>query len=1481
MNKHLLTATLCLAALAASAQSVAPSPIALDPVREAFDRANYARELRQQHPDMLQSPPLKERQYPLNADGLYKFAGYNSDAGGTYDAQAGIGGTPGVIQFNLTPAFEADSVFVEATLSPYSCFTGDHYTSFQPTYNASTGTYNSMETVRYDIHSWEKISSTKSRLSNGQNGIPYLPAYDPKTGLTFAISLSNPVSGGNDYDLNVWNNATNKLQRLSTLGEYNMHRVVYNAYKGLFSDGTNLYTYYEKDRSVYYLAKIDPITQEQTIIGKFNYKFQPYSNQAYWYCKEDGKYYNDHFNLYDGTTFYTFDPTDIDAEGYIKQEQICRPNTGYQNVYEIPADVARTPQAFDLKATGNADFTKMTISFTVPATMTDGTELTTADIILTVNEQPVSVTGTPGSKVTVEADAQDGVNIVTLRINDSWAVGTIFIGGYDAPGKVTDLVAGMQADGKVLLTWNAPTTSRYSDFGSLYDSSDITYTVVRNQDNHVVAEGITSTSCIDNEMPEFINSYTYSVYAVSHGNKGEGVVSDPINAGSYLQLPYSTAFDNVTDFDIYTVWSDMPYTTPYLIFNYNENYKYIFALGTSDGFDDWVATPKVKVTTDKVYTLEFDCMGQGRNFYATAGSEATSEALTTVFGGIENIGDQEWHHVVGYFTPKEDGLVNFAIHCTAYDKDYSATIDNIRIEEAMSTLAPDSITDIQYQNIDGELRGQLFFTLPEKNIKGEALSQLTKYEVYVNNELQKTVTDCQPGSAEEVEITGVKGFNEVMVVASNNSGAGLRAYAKVFVGPDVPAAVDNFKIVWGTSTALAHQVVLTWDAPTIGANGGYINPADLKYNIYLDSDDGKSKELITTVTGEQTFSYSFRAAGAQQKYLIFGVSAVNDEGEAVASRRSIVQGNAYSLPFSESFCEGLHSNVWTSRYDKEGGNLLFNYGVYNDYVISSDGDGFSIEFFVDTESDADMTLATPIIDFRNATAPVAKVWLYHTTDASPDSYFVISASVDGEKYEEITDRIPYSDNAGWHQHILPLTKVVGKRALIGFTGYMADCESKCFFDNVQICELTGKDLALTGISYDATKVAGTDTKVNVTVSNLGNADALDYEVMLYLGDEIIASEMPSDALAGATEKEITFNVPLNSATEESVKLHAELFWDGDEDESNNVSNELSIKPAVLALAAPSELTADDKDLAWNAPEEETGLVITEDFENYRAFTIDGFDGWTTYDGDQQRSSGFIMYYGVGWPHYNMPMAWMIWNPKGNGHGNAPAWAPYEGDKCLLNWNSTGYDINDRPCKEGVVNDDWLISPEVVGGTDVSFMSKATGCDNYGSTTFEILTSETDRELSSFELLQNIEVGADHVDEWREFSFTLPKKAKYVAIHSISNGFGTMIDNLTYTRAVNPVFMGYNVYNGSTRMNSEVLTEQEYKATKDGTYAVSAQYDLGESALSNKVEIGESGIREVIDDKHPAATGTYNLKGQRVGDDQRGFIIVNGEKTYRR
>jgi hypothetical protein len=136
------------------------------------------------------------------------------------------------------------------------------------------------------------------------------------------------------------------------------------------------------------------------------------------------------------------------------------------------------------------------------------------------------------------SNVTSGLHTFTIQLYPSWyelgssRTGKTITCGYDAPADVLNPT--LSIDGlKATVKWDAPTKGRYADFGSKFDASNITYTVVRNTDNKVIAKDITETTATDETLSEEIKTYTYTIFATSQGQQNLGTVTNSVSGGLF------------------------------------------------------------------------------------------------------------------------------------------------------------------------------------------------------------------------------------------------------------------------------------------------------------------------------------------------------------------------------------------------------------------------------------------------------------------------------------------------------------------------------------------------------------------------------------------------------------------------------------------------------------------------------------------------------------------------------------------------------------------------------------------------------------------------------------------------------------------------------------------------------------------------------------------------------------------------------------
>ena len=276
-------------------------------------------------------------------------------------------------------------------------------------------------------------------------------------------------------------------------------------------------------------------------------------------------------------------------------------------------------------------------------------------------------------------------------------------------------------------------------------------------------------------------------------------------------------------------------------------------------------------------------------------------------------------------------------------------------------------------------------------------------------------------------------------------------------------------------------------------------------------------------------------------------------------------------------------------------------------------------------------------------------------------------------------------------------------------------------------------------------------------------------------------------------------------------------------------------PVITDLTGTCDASLQNVTLTWSEP-----LLVPEttvdDMESYEGFILEQIGEYVLIDGDGLGTYGLS---GATFPNAYSPMAFMVWSPA-EANIEALNFLPYSGSKCLISFAS-------EPDGSGAGNDDWLISPEIVGGTELSFYAAIADPDYPES--FEVLYSTTTQDRDAFTVLS---AETKTTQSWEQFTYTLPADAKYFAIHyNAIDAFALMIDDLSYVKAssiVDITFIGYNVYLNGSKLTETPIAETTYNYTSETpaselSFNVTVVYDEGESLMSN-TKTFTSGVTDV-------------------------------------
>jgi hypothetical protein len=328
-----------------------------------------------------------------------------------------------------------------------------------------------------------------------------------------------------------------------------------------------------------------------------------------------------------------------------------------------------------------------------------------------------------------------------------------------------------------------------------------------------------------------------------------------------------------------------------------------------------------------------------------------------------------------------------------------------------------------------------------------------------------------------------------------------------------------------------------------------------------------------------------------------------------------------------------------------------------------------------------------------------------------------------------------------------------------------------------------------------------------------------------------------DVIPGMGVQTYTIRALYESECESSNSETVEIF----------VSNPEIVRP-VTGLKT-SVVNKKHVQLSWITPTYGRGLF--DDFESYRAFTIQTIGNWTLLDGDKS------------WTYYNSSifylnqgsqMAFMVFNPS-NCMPAASDITTCDEKKQFLACFSANVDL--------LANNDWLISPllDFDRTFTFSFMGK-TQSPQYGFEKINIGYSLTGNAPEDF-IFINGNTPVSIADVWWKYEYQIPANAKYVAINCVTmNGLMLAIDNIYigYPEYYSDL-SGYNIYRNNEKLNTALLKANAYSEydLEDGSYI----YEI-EAVFANGTTSRATSEPVEINSAHEA-TPPRNLKAQRVNN----------------
>lgn len=931
--------------------------------------------------------------------------------------------------------------------------------------------------------------------------------------------------------------------------------------------------------------------------------------------------------------------------------------------------------------------------------------------------------------------------------------------------------------------------------------------------------------------------------------------------------PYSTSFATADEAKYYTVLdvnkdeSTWEYKDGSMVYTYN-----LF-----NQADDWLFTPKMRLDPTRVYEVVADIRtgaysNSEESLRITYGENAEASGQTTLLD-IPGFLSEEGESRSTYLMVPENNCYSIGFYAYSPKSRLYIYLDGVKVNDvasAQSPAAPSGMTVTADQS--GGAKATVKFTAPSTDSKGNALQSLATVEIFRGDDTEpaKTISSPQPGAPLEwTDENAIEGEASYRVCATNAEGRGLFATASSYVGLDIPSTV-NFLEARGNATNA--DATLSWEAPTAGMNGGYINPADLTYTVARVVD--YSTTVIAEGITDLSYTDKYGAADTQGK-VTYKVCASNAKGKGPESLTNIWLGKLWQYPVNHAFDTSL-SEEW-QQFDTTGTGQWVRVKKKDD-VLSPDGSEGILQYRAWGQNGvlAGSVLNSPKISLENSVNPWLSVSVYHNPEEDSRKHVTVGYRINDGNSVELADIKVSEGSTGWKEYAWKIDASASDFVSVTLHAECFDNETGILLDNLMVDDRLDHNLVLD--SFAGPSEFGREGAVfTVGVRNKGQKTAESYNVVLLRDGEEASVRACGNHNSGEV-RTIDFEIAAPTAPEggRQYTYSARVDYEHDMRLLDNASEELSVRiipsdyPGIGDLQGKAQ---DNKvELSWGEPHTDYSHPVTDDFSSYQKFAISGLEPWTLHDGDGQytRPVRFDRPY----DDYMNPKAWQVWNPLALADPLYGAdVTPHSGRQCLLSMQSTGQ-VPGEEEKHQPQNDDWLISEEVSGGSEVSFWMMQAVNSYGGNEGFEVLYSTQGNTPEDFHVLATETLSGKAT--WVQYRYTLPANAKYFAIRHNQSYFGLWLDDITYSPvrvAQTLVIEGYNIYRDGTLVGVSVSPAYTDATPLGGihTYGVATRFNIGEGPISNLVEIEMdfSAVEEVSGDS------------RMIVGTERGIITVGG------
>lgn len=1095
-----------------------------------------------------------------------------------------------------------------------------------------------------------------------------------------------------------------------------------------------------------------------------------------------------------------------------------------------------------------------TLSATAPASFTGGDPIpASAGVRLHFvidGGQPETRDCTPGERVQIPATLAQGMHnlkVYATNPNINNGVGPTreldFYVGYDNPAMPTDVSISSNR-----ISWTAPTTGAHDGY---LDQADLKYNVWLGQTlltpTPVKATSVTFTT------PTSLGIYVARVEAISQGLTSEPGLSQGVKYGEIFDMPFHF-IPSQQEFDLCTVVDANHDGITWKI--YAEREKFYCQTPNQGTNDDWLFFPAANFTSEEnLYLISMNLQAllqscpENMDIWLCSAADPASKLVKVA--EFTDYNKDVWTRENVKFAIQDAGQYFIGFHDRS-THGFLLNLQDVTVSQTTDTRrAPADIKGVEIiGGAQGALNATLKFFAPVKDLAGGNLDPNEEITVWAETLAGKASVKVLPGTTGELVFPTLQGTNTVRVTPQNSGGYGIERTYQVFTGVEKPGPVTN------VNTNISEDgltLTLTWEPPTIGENGGYIDPSKVRYQAYTAGDE---MWIFLEDLGDRK-SYSWTVPAGTQSLQQIAIAGYNEAGTASVSNfkgAARIMGTPYELPYVETFNWGVpdHLPILVTKPSPQhtaewllGDPTAIIYGA-----LTPDYGAMYCHPTVPGETMGRVEI--PLISTKDYNYATFRARLYHMPMGG---IFRVLAKKAGEKYYTTVGEVDCAvGQPGYVEENFQLPAEFQNQPWVAFA---IECEFNAsstdryvIIDSFQLLDLPDNDMMVCDMVVPYGVKAGEQAEFQAMALNHGRhtqlADGL-WEVLHE--DQVLASNSVRVSPLDPDEDEIFSWSYTPDSKYAGQKLTVRFSVSANPDDAPaNDRMELQMFVRSDGLPRVTDLTAEAQPegirLDWSVPA--LCALSSEDFEAMEDGDYSEELGlWRNLDIDGKEIVGIANSTII---DAGEPKGWQVLDTATCG---LPGFQAASGSKFLLAL---------APRDESAAND-WLISPEVAPGSVVEITANI--LSSSFPEEFEILYgSASASEPDDFTPLASV---TKDTYGWEIFSVALPRTAGRFAIrYNAVNQFGMMLDDIAYTPAEGTMqtIAAYRVYRdglfvheqapqGTLGTEPQSWTDAECDLTSEHAYQITtltgSGSDAKEGGYSNKVYAGgESGLRNLSD-----------------------------------